>query len=324
MKPPVVATEHTWSRSPRVVPRVVAWAVLCGVFPRAVLAQQGASSAPAADHHVTCLDTIPASAMTRVIVYAHPVLLDSADLAALPAAAYFTEGVVQQLPVLLGAPGDTLPNGEPLVRWRRLPRPIRVTAFRDGRVTWRSYPGGSHAATPGAVLAPGTRLLLHAADSAWTVGGERFQWPPGEIRDSIVFDIRLATGVVDRAGHASTLRLRAPVPAFTVRRPWEESARVVRRPSLTYPVDNQARGVYGTVTVQFVVDTSGHPDMTTFREIWNSPRPRPRGWLRNAYDTFVAAARGALPTAVYEPARIGGCPVRQLVEQPFTFRFSDR
>jgi hypothetical protein len=26
-----------------------------------------------------------------------------------------------------------------------------------------------------------------------------------------------------------------------------------------------------------------------------------------------------LPTATYEPARIGGCPVRQLVQQPFAF-----
>jgi hypothetical protein len=61
------------------------------------------------------------------------------------------------------------------------------------------------------------------------------------------------------------------------------------------------------VLVQFVVDTSGVPDMRIFRV------------LQSSSPLFSAAVREALPGLPFAPARLEGRRVRQIVQQPVTF-----
>ena len=59
--------------------------------------------------------------------------------------------------------------------------------------------------------------------------------------------------------------------------------------------------------VQFVVDTAGRVETSTFKV------------LRQSHNEFEAAVRGALPKMRFLPAELKGRRVRQLVQQPFVF-----
>ncbi len=75
-----------------------------------------------------------------------------------------------------------------------------------------------------------------------------------------------------------------------------------------YPAHLLAKGVQGGVIAQFVVDTTGRPDISSFHVMAPS-------------DTaFVDAVRDALLHMKFRPAKLAGRPVRQLVEQNFLFR----
>ncbi|HEX9754052.1 MAG TPA: TonB family protein, partial [Gemmatimonadales bacterium] len=75
-----------------------------------------------------------------------------------------------------------------------------------------------------------------------------------------------------------------------------------------YPRTMLSRNLEGSVFVVFVVDSTGLVDTTTFRVI------------RATHRDFVEAIRAALPGMRFRPAMLGGQAVRQLVEQPFTFK----
>ena len=77
--------------------------------------------------------------------------------------------------------------------------------------------------------------------------------------------------------------------------------------SPAYPADLRAAGVSGQVIAQFVVDTTGRADVSTFKAIESSD-PR-----------FTAAVLDALPTMQFTPALVGGRKVKQLVQQAFAF-----
>ncbi len=75
-----------------------------------------------------------------------------------------------------------------------------------------------------------------------------------------------------------------------------------------YPQELIDQEIEGTVLLRFVVDTGGRVDLQTVRVI------------REAHPGFEAAVREALPRMRYRAAQLNGQKVRQLVEQPFTFR----
>ena len=74
-----------------------------------------------------------------------------------------------------------------------------------------------------------------------------------------------------------------------------------------YPDDLRSRYVSGCVLVQFVVDTTGRADMSTFRV------------LKVSHPEFAQAVREGLPAMRFRPAELGGRKVRQVVEQPVDF-----
>jgi TonB family protein len=77
-----------------------------------------------------------------------------------------------------------------------------------------------------------------------------------------------------------------------------------------YPAMLKSANVQGEVLAQFVVDTTGRADMSTFKV------------LKSTHDLFTQSVRATLQDMRFVPAEIGGRKVRQMVQQPFTFALS--
>jgi len=74
-----------------------------------------------------------------------------------------------------------------------------------------------------------------------------------------------------------------------------------------FPTSLRERGVSGRVTVQFVVDTSGHAEMSGLKIV-------------QATDSlFAQSVRAVLPRYRFSPGEVGGSKVRTLVQLPFDF-----
>jgi len=78
-----------------------------------------------------------------------------------------------------------------------------------------------------------------------------------------------------------------------------------------YPLKLLAQHIQGYVDAQYVVDTTGFADTTTFIV------------LKATHNDFVTSVREALPYMRFSPAKIGTAKVRQLVQQQFSFRITD-
>lgn len=79
-----------------------------------------------------------------------------------------------------------------------------------------------------------------------------------------------------------------------------------------YPDMLRSANVEGEVLAQFVVDTTGRADMSTFKVI------------KSSHDLFTAAVRQHLPTMKFYPAEVGGHKVKQLVQMPFQFSLNTK
>ncbi len=74
-----------------------------------------------------------------------------------------------------------------------------------------------------------------------------------------------------------------------------------------YPDMLRSAGIEGQVMAQFVVDTTGRADMSTFKA------------LKSDNDLFTTSVKNALTRMRFLPAEVGGRKVKQLVQQPFQF-----
>ncbi|MBI2795165.1 MAG: TonB family protein [Gemmatimonadetes bacterium] len=81
-------------------------------------------------------------------------------------------------------------------------------------------------------------------------------------------------------------------------------------PTPRYPEILRSAGVEGEVLAQFVVDTSGRVEMSSFKV------------LKSTHDMFTSSVRNALPNMRFIPAEVGGRHVKQLVQQPYVFNIS--
>jgi TonB family protein len=78
-------------------------------------------------------------------------------------------------------------------------------------------------------------------------------------------------------------------------------------PDPRYPDSPQLAETGGQVVVQFVVDTTGHVEMSTLKVI------------RSDNDSFTEAVRAVLPSSRFYPAEIGGRHVKELITTPYVF-----
>jgi TonB family C-terminal domain len=83
-------------------------------------------------------------------------------------------------------------------------------------------------------------------------------------------------------------------------------------PHPRYPSLLAAANIEGEVVAQFVVDTMGHADTSTFK-VLSSNQPG-----------FTQSVRNVLPDMRFYPAEIGGRKVNQMVQQPFTFKLTNK
>ena len=77
-----------------------------------------------------------------------------------------------------------------------------------------------------------------------------------------------------------------------------------------YPPKLLAAHVQGFVNAQYVVDTTGLADTTTFH-VMEATNPE-----------FINAVKDVLPFMHFQPAKIGPMKVRQLVQQQFSFKIT--
>lgn len=78
-----------------------------------------------------------------------------------------------------------------------------------------------------------------------------------------------------------------------------------------YPLTLLEKHIMGSVSARYIVDTTGFADTSSFIVV------------SATHPDFVTAVKEALPYMRFQPAKIGGMKVRQLVEQQFSFRITD-
>jgi len=106
-----------------------------------------------------------------------------------------------------------------------------------------------------------------------------------------------------RGGGAETSAGNALATGATVDTP----VRVLAERSPAYPEILRAAGIGGTVTAQFVVDTTGRVEMASIR------------LLTSSHELFARAVTASLRDARFTPGFLGGRRVRTLVERSFRF-----
>ncbi|HSR15297.1 MAG TPA: TonB family protein [Gemmatimonadales bacterium] len=111
----------------------------------------------------------------------------------------------------------------------------------------------------------------------------------------------IATGVVGGTGPV-TVEAETYLEAEV-----DDPVAPVSIPKPRYPPVMQSAGIAGRVEVQYVVDTTGHAEPSSWKV------------LRSTNRAFEEPAREAIMKAVFKPARIRGQAVRQLVQQAIAF-----
>jgi TonB family protein len=77
-----------------------------------------------------------------------------------------------------------------------------------------------------------------------------------------------------------------------------------------YPDMLRSANIEGEVLAQFVVDTTGHVDMSSLKV------------LKTTHDLFTNSVKQSLPDIKFSPALVGGRKVKQLVQMTFPFSLS--
>ena len=87
----------------------------------------------------------------------------------------------------------------------------------------------------------------------------------------------------------------------------KQVAPLPNNPGPRYPDMLRSANVEGEVLAQFVVDTTGRAEMSSFKV------------LKSSHDLFTNAVKSALVNMRFYPAEVGGRKVKQLVQMPFQF-----
>ena len=118
--------------------------------------------------------------------------------------------------------------------------------------------------------------------------------------------------VTNGASAGATLQPASSMTPSTASAPGDQMPATMLPSSVgpKYPAALRAANVKGNVMTMYVVNLDGMIDTASLRV------------LQSSSPTFTAAVRVALPSMRYQPARVGGRKVRQLVQQNFLFDLS--
>jgi hypothetical protein len=263
----------------------------------------------------SCLYTIPSNAFKRVPVFLEATLQDSSSRAILPAADLFAQSVAFRMRELLAAADSKLPDADSTVGWQTLWGEAIVTARPGAVVTWRIPDWSARADT----MPRSSLRLLQTAMKDVVVNGESIVLPDGS-QAPVSFGLSFVHPRVTRDGKIIPVKARQAIPVFTLLVPWEKSVELTKSPDILYPDVLRSLSMIGSVRLAFAVDKSGRVDMDTVKEVWPSEYARPKSEFRSGYEIFTRAVKRALPSARFSPAIIGGCVMKQMVEQTFDFK----
>jgi hypothetical protein len=312
---------------PRRFHALVALSLLLTFELRAQAAGTGPHTAPAAPSR-DCLASIPRSALRATVVH---LIADErgegvgplSDLA-WPTLRAFSDRIAVAMRSALGAPEGAVAARDSTLEWRVLLGHVHVAIARDGGFAW-SYPWGSagHRSASDSAAERGIALIVRALAEVQNAGGV-LGWPAGLRGDSLAFRLRFAWPDPREDGSMGEMPVKHATPVLRALVPTFSPMRIVKRATIPYPESSRLAEVRTTITMQFLLDTAGRVDATSLRDRWPASQPRPSGKLANYYDEFVQVVRRGILTSTYEPARFGGCPVPQQVEQDFTFGLKGR
>ena len=138
-------------------------------------------------------------------------------------------------------------------------------------------------------------------------GAYRLEFGPSESR--LASSARVEAGTPDTA---IAVRFRVPVlelsgaQAFSAKEVQQVAQQRSDR-AIRYPDELRNMSMTGEVLVRFIVEPTG------------KVRPGSLTVVRSSHPLFTKAVTDGLPLLRFYPARVGGIPVAQLVEEPFTF-----
>jgi hypothetical protein len=154
---------------------------------------------------------------------------------------------------------------------------------------------------------------LHAFPPSWAAGNQEPPW----FFVAITTDYRPATPAVP------LFKLRVPV--------WHEQTTPSLDPNHPsavphYPSDLAQTGFEGNIVLEFVIDDSGRPVLSTFRLMSGGKIDAPPATINldaqpdAQLNEFVDAITKSLAGGHYIPGTVAGCAVNALVEQPYAFK----
>jgi TonB family protein len=185
--------------------------------------------------------------------------------------------------------GETQQVRESLIPVEYLIPPDRLAAMRPRaeRVDWIDLGTAVGYGYRGAETSSGDRMPLRVVRGDSTdldaTTEDYTDQPPIALGDSIMTELQVDSAVVR----------------------YEDSA------APPYPETMLRRRIEGLVLVQYVVDSTGRADTSTFRV------------LSATHPDFVKAVKTTLPKMRFRPAMMNGKRVAQLVQQPFAFKIVD-
>ena len=169
-----------------------------------------------------------------------------------------------------------------------------VVFRRNGSVKKLSITQRSLAPTVDAAIG----FAITAADSAHS-------FPPiAEATDESELTVFIDFDLADFPGGRSYPLFNATVPFYPASRRVSQAGSA--RPK--YPEELRKQNIEGDVGLRFVVDESGKVAQGAYR------------FTQISEAEFGKAVLAVLPRLRFEPARIGSCPVKALVEQSFQFK----
>lgn len=274
------------------------------------------------------------SAYTRVPVYVRATVATPADTTAASSLLLIAEAVATRIRTTLSGSPDSLPRGDSLVVRARGDTTgadstavgVRLTGMDSAGLRVVARRGASLHWTPvGTVARPVTALLDRALADAERTGDT---FIPSDLfsADSIVFTLDYVRPF-DVAGGRIYPRAYGPatLATFSLRTAVEHEATIVPGTlEAQFPEAARSHVAEGFVRIAFVVDTGGRAVASTVHDVWPKDRPRLTGELGAVYRDFVRSGTDAVLRALFYPAEVAGCKVRQLVQLPITFQLQGR
>ena len=280
-----------------------------------------AASAQAPRDSAACREMLsappPDSAVTRIALTVRP--FDSALVHMTAAYRELVATSVRQLfkpPQVLGlrtyGQGVVLPGKRsPAYQTMMLQATYRATLRRDGRLSGVRVTGGTRDAEFDAAMlraiqaVSDSSLLVPAVAPAVVFEGDSLALQFQVAADELILPPRFTPDTASPSRATPLLRIRTPIRQVTQ----PVGVRDARRPP-EYPLSMRAKRAEGRTTLDFVIDASGQPDLSTV-QIVATPSVE-----------FVASILEVLPLHHFKPLMLDGCAVAVVVREAFEFHFT--